>query len=400
MEFSVNVLVSFSILINVLGLENSCVVPVGHYCVVGHYWKMSLYKLLIYLILIFTIDKNFDKKSDKIFSKNFDKNFDKNNDINTDINFPNFHRTLVFAFWLLAVGWLVFLQTMYSILLLSALIFKGTGLLLDSFLPVSEQYIKNLLFPTDPNLVLPFKLSKNSDKTLIKVFMKDKSVAIMYLKNHLLEIYSFLLVSELDSKNLLFPTNPNLVLLFKLSKNSDKTLIKVFMKDKCVAIMYLKNHLLEICLLKILSKFSLMQLRVAQICPQGCSTIIKICFSIHCLQKYITVLLGELHNSKFVFQLWLKVFLSVRNWSLELIHLQYRFKNVIRCTFIILVVIIITLIYYVYSKNARLKVLIHSSKYLKIIQVVAIYMNLKYTFLIISGVLKYHSNAIHLLKIL
>ena len=71
-----------------------------------------------------------------------------------------------------------------------------------------------------------------------------------------------------------------------------------------------------------------------------------------------------INSSKSSFQLLLKVFFLVRNlWSLEVRHLQYRS---ISCTFIILVVIIITLFYYVYSKIAR--------------QVIVTYINLKYIF--------------------
>ena len=200
---------------------------------------------------------------------------------------------------------------------------------------------------------------------------------------------------------------------------------------------------------------------ITEIYLQNCfSIIIKLCFSTHCLQKYIPVLLKKIHNSKlsfqfwlifllelinlqykylitctfiilvvisitliydvysknkrlkvlthssrlkvptnsskFSFQLWLKVFFLVRNlWSLEVMYLQYKSIN---CTFNILVVIIITLLYYVYSEIARQKVLKHSSNYFNIIQVIATYMNLKYMFLIISGGLKYHSNAFHLFK--
>ena len=184
--------------------------------------------------------------------------------------------------WLVAVGWLlVVLQTLYTILLLGLLIFKGAGLLVHSCFRVSELDSKNLLFPTDPNLFLHFKLSKKSDKTLIKVFMKNKNVAIMYLKIHILEIY--------------------LSKIYNIVAKSFDT--------SC--------------------KYSLMQLGVAQIRPQGCfSTIIKLCFSSHCFQKYIPVLFREINNLKISFKLWLKVFLSVRNfWSLELIHLQYRFTN-------------------------------------------------------------------------
>ena len=93
---------------------------------------------------------------------------------------------------------------------------------------------------------------------------------------------------------------------------------------------------------------------ITEIYLQNCfSIIIKLCFSTHCLQKYIPVLLKKIHNSKLSFQFWL-IFL------LELINLQY--KYLITCTFIILVVISITLIYDVYSKNKRLKVLTHLSR--------------------------------------